>query len=77
MAERSKAECVEVLPRPGGGGSVRRTVLGDRGTENFRVSPIVEPRSKVWTSDQRWKKYSAKDSLPERFRCGTIQKEVS
>jgi len=40
--------------------------------EELHGYPTVEPCPKVRTRGQKWKS-SAKDGVPERLRCGTIQ----
>jgi len=58
-----------------GGGGIR-PLARDEGAEEDRSDPIVGTRPKVWTTVKNGRS-SAKDGVPERLRCETIQKEVS
>jgi len=53
----------------GPSGSATRPLLRDGGEEEFREYPTVGPEVKNTSS--------AKDGVPDRLRCRTIQKEVS
>jgi len=63
---KTLSRIVVVLPDPFGG-------MGER--KNSEESQTVGPRPKVWTRGRNGTS-SVKDGAPERFRCGTIQKEV-
>jgi len=53
-----------------------RPLPRDGGMEEFCGVPTISLRPKVWTRGQNGRS-SGKDGAPERFRGGTIQKEVS
>jgi len=55
------------------GGGATRPLPKDEGAEKLHRDSTVGPRPKVWTRGQNGRR-SAKDGVPERIRCRTIQK---
>jgi len=49
---------------------------GMEGVEELHSDPTATLPPKVWTRDQIWK-MEIQNGVPERFRCGTIQKELN
>jgi len=58
------------------GGGATRPLPKNGGVEEHHGDSTVGPRPKVCTRGQNGRS-SAKDGVPERLKCGTIQEEVS
>jgi len=56
-------------------GGANRPHPGDGGVEELHGDPTVGPRPSSGPKVKN--RSSAKDSAPERLRCGTIHKQVS
>jgi len=58
-----------------GDGGTTRSLPRNRGAEEFRGDPTIGPRP-MYGPEIKDGRSSAKVGVPERLRCGTIQKEV-